>query len=86
MAKEIKKLTVGDMSGCNRAKERCTVVRESIADIAELEPVEIRFKDEFHTTPYRLYYLEKKYFRDEFDAKRGRYTGVFVRVPGEAKV
>ena len=35
MRKEMKKLTVGDMSGCNRAGEKCAVIRSSLADIDE---------------------------------------------------
>lgn len=84
-SKDMKKLTVGDMSGLNRSGERCTVVRESIADIADGEVVKIRFKGEFNVTPWRLYKLEEKHFRDDFDRKRGRYTGKFVRVTGGAK-
>ena len=83
--KDMKKLTVGDMSGTSRYGESCTVVRNSLAEIAEGEVVKIRFKDEFHMTEYRYYRLDKKYFRDEYDTERGRYTGVFSRVhlPGE---
>ena len=44
--KKMKKLTVGDMSGCNRSGERCHVVRESIGEIAVGEAVLIRFKGE----------------------------------------
>lgn len=35
----MKKLTVGDMSGCNRSGKRCTVVRTGIGDIAVGEVV-----------------------------------------------
>lgn len=80
MSKEMKKLTVGDMSGCNRAGEKCAVIRSSIADIDEGEVVKIRFKGEFDLTKYRYYKLEDKYFRDDCDKLRGRYTGVFSRV------
>ncbi len=82
----MKKLTVGDMSGCNRAGKRCTVVRESIADIAVGEVVKIRFKGEFDVTPWRYYKLEEKHFRDKFDEQRVRYTGTFARVEKAAKV
>lgn len=79
----MKKLTVGDMSGCNRSGDRCTVVRTSIADIAEGEVVRIRFKGEFDVTPYRLYRLEEKHFRDKWDEQRRKYTGTFARVDEE---
>lgn len=73
----VKRLTVCDNSGCNRAGKTCTVVRESLASIEIGEIVDIRFKDEFTTTTYRPYELKEKYFRDNFDAQRGRYTCVF---------
>ena len=82
---KMKKLTVGDMSGCNRSGDRCTVVRTSIADIAEHELVMIRFKGEFDVTPYRPYRLMRKFFRDKWDEQRGKYTGTFARVEEEAK-
>lgn len=81
----MKKLTVGDMSGCNRSGDICTVVRTSIASIAEGEVVRIRFKGEFDVTPYRLYRLVEKHFRDGWDKQRGKYTGTFARVDQEAK-
>ena len=81
----MKKLTVGDMSGCNRSGKRCTVVRTSIGDIAVGEVVKIRFKGEFDVTPWRCYKLEEKHFRDKFDEQRGRYTGTFARVEKAAK-
>lgn len=76
----MKKLTVGDMSGCNRSGKRCTVVRNSICDIVVGEVVKIRFKGEFDVTPWRYYKLEEKHFRDKYDEQRGRYTGTFARV------
>lgn len=82
MSDTMKKLTVGDNSGCNRSGDRCTVVRNSVADIAEGEVVKIRFKDEVSVTPFRLYKLEEKLFRDKWDEARGRYTGKFVRMEG----
>ncbi len=79
--KKMKKLTVGDMSGCNRSGERCHVVRESVGEIAVGEAVLIRFKGDCgDITPWRRYMLEEKHFRDEYDAARLRYTGTFVRV------
>ena len=80
MRKEMKKLTVGDMSGCNRSGEKCVVIRNSLAEIVEGEVVKIRFKDEFRVTGYMYYRLVEKYFRDMYDKMRGRYTGVFARV------
>lgn len=83
MKSEMKKLTVGDNSGCNRAGDTCTVVRTSVADIDVGEVVKIRFKGEFDVTPWRYYRLEGKHFRDESDAQRGRYTATFSRVEGQ---
>jgi hypothetical protein len=83
MKSEMKKLTVGDNSGCNRAGDTCTVVRTSVADIDVGEVVKIRFKGEFDVTPWRHYRLEGKHFRDELDAQRGRYTATFSRVEGQ---
>ena len=76
------KLTVGDMSGSTRHGKTAIVVRQSIASIEVGEIVMMRFKDEFHVTPWRKYKLSSKYFRDEFDRARGRFTGVFTRLEG----
>ena len=83
MTDTMKKLTVGDNSGCNRSGPTCAVVRCSIGEIAVGEAVKIRFKDEVKTTDYRPYKLERKYFRDDYDASRGRFTGIFRRVEGQ---
>lgn len=78
----MKKLTVVDMSGIQRSRSECVVVRESIADIEIGEKVMIRFKDEFHVTTFKPYRLKTKGFRDEYDAKLGRYTARFEKVKG----
>lgn len=82
----MKKLTVGDMSGCNRSGSHCTVVRCSIGEIAVGEVAKIRFKDEIEVTPWRYYKLEEKHFLDKFDEERGRYTGTFARVPAPGAI
>ena len=81
----MKKLTVGDNSGTQRSGSECVVVRESIADIEIGEEVMIRFKDEFHVTKFKPYRLKTKGFRDEYDAKRGRYTARFEKIVSEEK-
>lgn len=76
----MKKLTVGDNSETQRSGSECVVVRESVANIEIGEEVMIRFKDEFHVTKFKPYRLKTKSFRDEYDAKRGRYTARFEKV------
>ena len=80
MNQNMKKLTVGDNSGLEREGDECHVVRTSVADIEVGERVAIRFKDDFSMTPYRVYELVEKHFRDEWDEKRGRYAATFCRV------
>lgn len=79
-----KKLTIGDNSGLNRKGERCKVVR-CLDGIEVGEVVSIRFKDEFETTPWRLYRLEEKHFPSKYDEDRRRHTGTFVRIPAATK-
>ena len=67
-----KKLTIGDNSGLNREGERCKVVR-CLDGIEVGEVVSIRFKDEFETTPWRLYRLEEKHFPSKYDEDRRRH-------------
>ena len=80
MNQDMKKLTVGDNSGLEREGDECHVVRTSVADIEVGERVAIRFKDDFSMTPYRVYELVEKHFRDEWDESRGRYAATFRRV------
>lgn len=81
---KIKKLTVGDNSGCNRKGERFKVMR-CLDGIEVGETVLIRFKDEFETTSWRKYRLEEKHFPTKYDEDRRRHTGTFVRIPAAAK-
>jgi hypothetical protein len=39
-----------------------------------------RINDDFSMTPYRVYELVEKHFRDEWDESRGRYAATFRRV------
>ena len=79
-----KKLTIGDNSGLNRKGKRCKVVR-CLDGIEVGEVVSIRFKDEFETTPWRLYRLEEKHFPSKYDEDRRRHTGTFVHIPAVTK-
>lgn len=81
---KIKKLTVGDNSGCNRNGERFKVMR-CLDGIEVGETVLIRFKDEFETTSWRKYRLEEKHFPSKYDEDRRRHTGTFVRIPAAVK-
>ena len=80
----MKKLTVGDTSGLSRNEETCTVRRRTIEDIEVGEVVAIRFKDEFVLSPYRMYRLERKYYKDSWDENAGYWTGDFRLVRDDA--
>ena len=75
---KIKKLTVGDNSGCNRKGELFKVMR-CLDGIEVGETVLIRFKDEFGMTSWSKYRLQEKHFPTKYDENRRRHTGTFVK-------
>ena len=77
--KDIPKLTVGDNSGTQRSGPECRIVRASLAPLNPGDRALIRFKDEFSVTPFREYELVRKFFRDKWDEKTGKWCGVFRR-------
>lgn len=83
MNQDMKKLTVGDNSGLERKGDECHVVRTTIADIAIGERVAIRFKDDYGLTPYRVYELVERHFKDEWDAAHSKYSATFRLVKAD---
>lgn len=78
--KDIPKLTVGDNSHAQRSGPECRIVRASLAAFNPGDRALIRFTDEFkRPTPFREYELVRKFFRDKWDEKTGKWCGVFRR-------
>ena len=73
-------MTVGDNGHNQRVRKTFNCCRTLISDLTVGQVVNVRFRDEFTVTDFRRYKLINKFYRDEFNERRGLYTGVFEKL------